>query len=417
MAANGLDVGKMSADEVMNAYANARDSEMGADTDLEPSQVIDEATEPVDDLDVVRGLPPVTGVDEPEEDDGTLVPEPAAGFDSSVAKKVVKERSRRQSLEERNLELEKELAARGVHLENAQSQLRQWQQTLENAKRQREQQDAAEQASQAAAARAAEDPEPDPNVDWAEHVEWKNRKLEEKLARLEGALEGRTQQFTGALNIEQAKAAINQRIVEMGAAEDAFAQQKGFEDYHDAYDHLEKVHRTELQALYGEAVNPQTGNPYWHDELESRRARLLASCFNVNPQTGRPDARFGWNPQRHLPTIVYQLARATGYGGRAAAVEEAPARGMAAAITGNGRQGMPADAGRRAIPRTGVRASDRAAAVARNTAAAAGRDVGHGAAASSTNMDAEALAKMSKEDFEAFYDSQQKVLKAVMHGA
>lgn len=383
-----LDVGALSDEEAIAVFDEMRRDPLGQEPD-EAGEVVEESTEVVDET--VGDL----------EADGTIVP------DSVPLPKLRAERTARQARDERIAALEQELQSRGVRLEQAERLNAQWQENLHRAQQIRQQQELEARQAQVYQQRqavAAQDPEPDKENEWDLWLEWRDRQREQRIAALENTLEGRTQQVAQTLEWNQTVAAVNERKMELGAIEDHWKAQPGHEDYEQAYAYLEGYHQRELQLLYGNSVNATTGNPMWRDQLDYRRATLLASCININPQTGKPDARLGWRQDRHLPSIVEGLARAAGYPG-AGGMQQAPQR---QAAQGGGRRG--------ALSRSGVPASgrDRVSALARTTAAAAGRDVGHGGGSAGGEPDLEALIGMSKESFEAFYDDQQRALFGVM---
>lgn len=322
----------------------------------------------------------------------------------------VAEKSRRLSAQERIRELEKELAeTRGT--------IAAWDQRIKDSiaareLRQREEQAAALQRQREleleAQAKAKEeaDPEPDKVLDPDAWLEWRIRQQDERLAALSAELARAREEVnlrTEHVEVQQVWKAIEQDV---NQHEQIFASAKDeagnlrFPGYYDALKWLEDRHLAEaLVICHGNEAAAQ-------QELQRRKLLLLGSCFNTNPQTGRPDPRFGWRVS--MPSQVYALAKQQGWTPPSGKEQGLPSDGYRSVAMS--QQPQPT---RRALGPTGIRASEREAAIARATAAARGQGAGVTASVGGP-PDIATILGYDDEQFAAFMEENQDLLTRYM---
>lgn len=200
---------------------------------------------------------------------------------------IQEERQKRQALEQRLNERDREWAV-------IQERVRIFQGQQEQEAQRRQQMERAQ-------VQAQRDPEPDPEGDPIAHNQWMIRRQAERIQWLEHQTQATQQQAQQNYQQTVAQQTISQIGQQVQNMQTQFAMQTP--DYPEAFAHLAQTRYSELQLMgYSEQQIPQI--------LEQERTMIITGCINRDPNSGQITWRD--NPAR----VAYELAKSRGYAGQ-----------------------------------------------------------------------------------------------------
>lgn len=248
----------------------------------------------------------------PRNPDGTFAPrtrqEAQAEQNRVPISAIQEERRKRQEIERRLNEREREWAAFQGRLQAYQEQ-----QQAEAARRAEMERQAQEQAMM-----------PDRNEDPIGYQQYMLERQQREIENLRQAQQAAYNDFVR----QQQQSAQAQAIQDIGhqvqTLQTQFAMQQP--DYPNAFAHLAQTRYNELALMgYNDQQIPQI--------LEQERTMIVTGCLETDPQTGRP--RFRDNPAR----VAYELAMARGWSSGQAPVQSVQA--ISATNPNSTQMGMP----------------------------------------------------------------------------